>query len=169
MGLPVLVGLFGVATALGTLGRAWSGPATLLAHLDSVGTAVVAAGTSVLVNNLPAASILAARVPPHPFALLVGLDIGPNLIVSGSLAWILWWRAARASGSEPPGRPRHRPRIGDRPTGHGRRTGRARRHRVAVSPAVRCRRPAVGGAAQPILSRSTTKTRVSLAAMPEAP
>jgi arsenical pump membrane protein len=102
VGLPVLVGLFGVATALGTLGRAWSGPATLLAHLDSVGTAVVAAGASVLVNNLPAASILAARVPAHPFALLVGLDIGPNLFVTGSLAWILWWRTARASGSDPP-------------------------------------------------------------------
>jgi arsenical pump membrane protein len=102
VGLPVLVGLFGVATALGTLGRAWSGPATLLAHLDSVGTAVVAAGASVLVNNLPAASILAARVPAHPFALLIGLDVGPNLFVTGSLAWILWWRTARAAGSDPP-------------------------------------------------------------------
>jgi arsenical pump membrane protein len=101
-GLPVLIGLFGVATALGTLGRAWSGPATLLAHLDSVGTAVVAAGASVLVNNLPAASVLAARVPAHPFALLIGLDIGPNLFVTGSLAWILWWRTARDSGSDPP-------------------------------------------------------------------
>lgn len=102
VGLPVLVGLFGVATALGTLGRAWSGPATLLSHLDSVETAAVAAGVSVLVNNLPAASILAARVPAHPFALLVGLDIGPNLFATGSLAWILWWRTARASGSDPP-------------------------------------------------------------------
>ena len=103
VGLPVLVGLFGVATALGTLGRVWSGPATLLAHLDSVGTAVVAAGPSVLVNNLPAASILAARVPPHPFALLLGLDIGPNLFVTGSLAWILWWREPpELSGSDPP-------------------------------------------------------------------
>ncbi|HUD17792.1 MAG TPA: SLC13 family permease [Acidimicrobiales bacterium] len=102
VGLPALIGLFGVATALGTLGRAWSGPATLLAHLDSVGTAVVAAGASVLVNNLPAASILAARVPAHPFALLIGLDVGPNLFVTGSLAWILWWRTARAAGSDPP-------------------------------------------------------------------
>ena len=57
---------------------------------------------SVLVNNLPAASLLAARVPPHPYALLVGLDIGPNLFVTGSLAWILWWRTARSSGSDPP-------------------------------------------------------------------
>jgi arsenical pump membrane protein len=102
LGVPVLVGLFGVATALGTLGRSWSGPATLLAHLDPVGTAAVAAGVSVLVNNLPAAALLAARVPPHPFSLLIGLDLGPNLFVTGSLAWILWWRTARATGSDPP-------------------------------------------------------------------
>jgi arsenical pump membrane protein len=61
----------------------------------------VAAGTSVLVNNLPAASLLAARTPPHPFALLIGLNIGPNLFVTGSLAWVLWLRAARSAGAEP--------------------------------------------------------------------
>jgi len=102
LGVPVLVGLFGIALALGTLGRAWSGPATLLSHLDGVGTAVVAALATVVVNNLPAASLLASRVPPHPYALLVGLNIGPNLFVTGSLAWILWWRTARSAGSAPP-------------------------------------------------------------------
>jgi arsenical pump membrane protein len=87
--------------ALGTLGRAWSGPATLLAHLDAWGTAFVAAVTSVLVNNLPAASLLAARQPPHPFELLVGLNVGPNMFVTGSLAWVLWLRSARAAGGRP--------------------------------------------------------------------
>ena len=53
LGVPVLVGLFGLAVALGTLGRSWSGPATLLSHLDAWGTAAVAALTSVAVNNLP--------------------------------------------------------------------------------------------------------------------
>jgi arsenical pump membrane protein len=101
LGVPVLVGLFGLAVALGTLGRSWSGPATLLSHLDAWGTAVFAALTSVLVNNLPAASLLAARRPPHPFALLVGLNVGPNLFVTGSLAWILWLRAARTAGGHP--------------------------------------------------------------------
>jgi arsenical pump membrane protein len=101
LGAPVLVGLFGVAVALGTLGRVWSGPADLLSHLDSWGTAVVAAGSSVLVNNLPAASLLAARKPDHPFSLLVGLNLGPNLFVTGSLAWLLWLRAARSAGSHP--------------------------------------------------------------------
>ena len=101
LGIPVLVGLFGLAVALGTLGRSWSGPATLLSHLDAWGTAVFAALTSVLVNNLPAASLLAARQPPHPFALLIGLNVGPNLFVTGSLAWILWLRAARTAGGQP--------------------------------------------------------------------
>ena len=101
LGVPVLIGLFGIAVALGTLGRVWSGPTALLSHLDIWGTGVVAAGTSVLVNNLPAASLLAARTPPHPFALLVGLNIGPNLFVTGSLAWLLWLRAARSAGAEP--------------------------------------------------------------------
>ena len=101
LGLPVLIGLFGVAVALGTLGRSWSGPETLLSHLDVWGTAVVAAIFSVFMNNLPAASLLAARVPPRPFALLVGLNIGPNLFVTGSLAWFLWLRAARSAGAQP--------------------------------------------------------------------
>jgi arsenical pump membrane protein len=101
LGLPVLVGLFGLAVAFGTLGRSWSGPARLLTHLDAWGTAAVAALTSVLINNLPAASLLAARKPPHPFSLLVGLNVGPNLFVTGSLAWVLWLRSARAAGARP--------------------------------------------------------------------
>jgi arsenical pump membrane protein len=101
LGLATLIGLFGVAVALGTLGRAWAVPTQFLNHLDSWSTAAVAALVSVLVNNLPAASLLAARVPPHPYALLVGLNLGPNLCVTGSLAWILWLRAAHAAGARP--------------------------------------------------------------------
>jgi arsenical pump membrane protein len=101
LGLPVLVGLFGVTIGLGTLGRVWSGPATLLAHAGGVGTASLAGLFSVLFNNLPAASLLAARHPHHAADLLVGLNLGPNLFVSGSLAWFLWLRVARASGAKP--------------------------------------------------------------------
>jgi arsenical pump membrane protein len=53
------------------------------------------------VNNLPAAALLAARTPSHPFSLIVGLNLGPNLCVTGSLAWLLWLRAARGAGAEP--------------------------------------------------------------------
>jgi arsenical pump membrane protein len=101
LGLPVLAGLFAVAVALGALGRAWAGPAELLSHLDSWGTAAVAGLATIVVNNLPAASLLAARTPNHPFSLIVGLNLGPNLCVTGSLAWLLWLRAARAAGAEP--------------------------------------------------------------------
>ncbi len=101
LGLPVLIGLFGIAVALGTLGRVWSGPAELLHHLGTWATAGLAAVLTVFVNNLPAASLLASRPPPRPFALLMGLNIGPNLFVTGSLAWALWWKAARTAQARP--------------------------------------------------------------------
>ncbi len=69
--------------------------------MNDWGTAAAAALTSVLVNNLPAASLLSARPPPHPYSLLVGLNVGPNLFVTGSLAWILWLRSARGAGERP--------------------------------------------------------------------
>jgi arsenical pump membrane protein len=101
LGVPVLAGLFGLAVALGTLGRAWSGPAVLLAHLNAWATAAFAAAASACVNNLPAASLLAARPPAHPFALLIGLNLGPNLAVTGSLSAVLWLRVARSLGARP--------------------------------------------------------------------
>ncbi len=101
LGVPVLAGLFGAAVALGALGRAWSGPAVLLSHLSSWATAGFAGLATVVVNNLPAASMLAARTPAHPFALLIGLNLGPNLCVTGSLAWLLWLRSAKDAGARP--------------------------------------------------------------------
>ena len=101
LSLPVLAGLFGLAVVLGALGRTWSGPAILLGHLDGWATAVVAALATVTLNNLPAASLLAARAVSHPFSLLIGLNLGPNLCVTGSMAWLLWLRAARAAGARP--------------------------------------------------------------------
>jgi arsenical pump membrane protein len=101
LSLPVLTGLFGVAVALGALGRAWSGPAALMGHLNGWATAGAAALATILLNNLPAASLLAARAVSHPFSLLIGLNLGPNLCVTGSLAWLLWLRAARGAGAQP--------------------------------------------------------------------
>jgi arsenical pump membrane protein len=101
LGVSALIGLFGIAVALGTLGRAWSYPSTAMAHLNVWATGAVAALASVVFNNLPAASLLSAHAPPHPYALLVGLNLGPNLFVSGSLAWLLWLRAARVAGAQP--------------------------------------------------------------------
>jgi len=101
LGVPVLLGLFALAVALGTLARASSFPADQMHGAGAPLTAVVAALSSVLVNNLPAAVLLSSSGHIHVGALLLGLNVGPNLAVSGSLAVLLWWRAARASGATP--------------------------------------------------------------------
>jgi len=102
--LGVLGGLFGIAVALATLATRWSGLGALLATATSWETAGTAALAAVAVNNLPAAVLLASHAPAHPRALLVGLDVGPNLAVTGSLASLLWWKAARSVGASPSAR-----------------------------------------------------------------
>jgi arsenical pump membrane protein len=99
--LHVLVGLFLLAVALGTLARRWHGPASLLGHVGGIGDAAVGALVSVLVNNLPAATLLSAQKPPHPLPLLIGLNLGPNLLFTGSLSAYLWYKAARAPAARP--------------------------------------------------------------------
>lgn len=98
---PLLAGLFGTALALGVLGRVWSGPAKLVAHAGLWQTAGIGAIAAVVLNNLPAASLLAARPLPHPSALLVGLNLGPNLWLYASLAGVLWFQSARGAGWTP--------------------------------------------------------------------
>jgi arsenical pump membrane protein len=44
---------------------------------------------------------LSARLPAHPRALLLGLDLGPNLAVTGSLSAIFWLQVARQNGVRP--------------------------------------------------------------------
>lgn len=102
--VPVLAGLFGVAVGLGALGRHWSWPGSLLAHASSWAAGGLGALTSVMVNNLPAASLLAARPVPDPYALLVGLNLGPNLAITGSLAAVLWLQVSRTVGARPSAR-----------------------------------------------------------------
>ena len=101
LGLPVLLALFVLAVALGTLGRLWNGPALLLGNLGEAGAAALGAVSSVLVNNLPAAALLAAQPPAHPLPLLIGLNVGPDIAFTGSLSAYLWFRAARSVGVRP--------------------------------------------------------------------
>lgn len=97
----VLLGVFAVAVALGVLARSWDGPAHLIAGAGRAETAAVGALSTILVNNLPAAVLLSAQSVPHPRALLVGLNLGPNLAVTGSLSAYLWIQAARQVGCVP--------------------------------------------------------------------
>jgi arsenical pump membrane protein len=98
--VPLLAGLFGIMIALGTAARTWSGPADLMAHAGSVASAALGAATSIVINNLPAAIVLASGIPQHPRALLLGLDVGPNIAVTGSLSAIFWLQVAGANGAE---------------------------------------------------------------------
>ncbi|MHB8220554.1 MAG: SLC13 family permease [Acidimicrobiales bacterium] len=99
--LPLLGGLFSLAVALGALGRAWPIPHRLLAHASSWETAGIGALGAVLFNNLPAASLLASRPVPNPYALLVGLNLGPDLVLTGGLAALLWWQVSGEIGAHP--------------------------------------------------------------------
>lgn len=87
--------LFALTVVLGTLARFWHGPAELLDGSGAWAAAWTGAVTSVLINNLPAAVVLSAHPPAHPEALLLGLHLGPNLAVTGSLSAVLWLQAAR--------------------------------------------------------------------------
>jgi arsenical pump membrane protein len=101
VGPLALTGLFALSVLLGLAARAWSGPADLLASASPWETTAIGALAAVGVNNLPAAVLLSAVPPPHPRALLLGLNLGPNLAVTGALSAYLWFKAARAAGAQP--------------------------------------------------------------------
>jgi arsenical pump membrane protein len=101
LGPAVLVGLFLVCLAAGVLARSWNGPAQLLDGAGLWGTAGIGALSAVTVNNLPAAVVLSAHPVAHPTALLLGLNVGPNVAASGSLSAVLWWRAAHQVHAQP--------------------------------------------------------------------
>ena len=108
--LPLVAGLFVLVQALqktgvtdslaGLLHDLVQRSATLAAWASGVALAV---GCN-LVNNLPAGLVAGrvvqiAQVPDHVrSAVLIGVDLGPNLSVTGSLATILWLTALRREG-----------------------------------------------------------------------
>lgn len=105
--------LFVVALSLVVAAAQHDGLGDAVAHLVPggasygalLGIAVLGAVLANLVNNLPATLILLAAIPsgavPQLLALLVGVNIGPNVTYTGSLATLLWRREVRASGVEP--------------------------------------------------------------------
>ena len=89
--LPALARLLKEATAASPQATSWI-------------SGLVVAVASNLANNLPVGLIAAttsqaAQVPAHVTgAILIGVDLGPNLSVTGSLATILWLIALRREG-----------------------------------------------------------------------
>ncbi|MFF8018807.1 SLC13 family permease [Streptomyces sp. NPDC007929] len=70
--------------------------------LTLLGVAVVAAVLANLINNLPAVLVLlpltAGSGPGAVLAVLLGVNIGPNLTYAGSLATLLWRRIVQQHG-----------------------------------------------------------------------
>lgn len=101
LGLPSLTAAFVLTIALGTLARHWDGPAELIGGASGPETAGLAAISTVFVNNLPSAALYSAHAVDHARMLLLGLNVGPNLAVTGALSALLWFRAAREVDTRP--------------------------------------------------------------------
>ncbi|WP_198354432.1 arsenic transporter [Sphingomonas sp. MA1305] len=109
--LPLVAGLFVLVEALDRTGViAWVAGLLRGAAAQPVSGAawagtILAFGSN-LMNNLPAGLIASTAVaqahPPRIMvdALLIGVDLGPNLSVTGSLATILWLQAIRREGED---------------------------------------------------------------------
>lgn len=95
-----LVGIFVLAVSVGTVARLWLVPALLVTTAGRPEAVLVGAIGAVAINNLPAASLLSSQPLAHPLFLLLGLNLGPNLAVTGSLSAILWLRLARQNGAK---------------------------------------------------------------------
>ena len=98
--LPVVVGLFTVATSVSVAARYWNLSERLLGHANTWQTAGIGALSANLINNLPASALLSAKFPSHPYSLLLGLNLGPNLAVIGALSTFLWRRVAESEGAK---------------------------------------------------------------------
>ena len=91
---------------------------------------MIAAVLANLINNLPATLVLLAALGGTPaagavLAILIGVNVGPNLTYTGSLATLLWRRVLHAKGHRPVARPVHRARPADRARLPAARHGRA--------------------------------------------
>ena len=110
--LPLVAGLFVLVEALKRTGLLAQLSCLLHRAVEYSDTSAAAGGGVLLAfvtnatNNLPAgliasSTIAAAHPPPRVAdALLIGVDLGPNLSVTGSLATILWLTALRREGVE---------------------------------------------------------------------
>jgi len=110
--LPLVAGLFVIVEALNrsglthALAKALRAGVSLSADGAAAASGLILAVVSNLMNNLPAgliagAAIVQAQAPQKVVdALLIGVDLGPNLSITGSLATILWLTAIRREGED---------------------------------------------------------------------
>jgi arsenical pump membrane protein len=110
--LPLVAGLFVLVEALGSTGvitavsQMLHGAVSHSATEATWGAGVLVAIASNLMNNLPVGliggSVVSADHLPLQVtgAVLIGVDLGPNLSITGSLATILWLTALRREGLE---------------------------------------------------------------------
>ena len=110
--LPLVAGLFVLVEALeatgvlGLIADALKRSAGASPAGTAWGAGLLVAVLGNVVNNLPAgliagAAVHAAQVPDTVAgAALIGVDVGPNLSVTGSLATILWLTAIRREGED---------------------------------------------------------------------
>jgi arsenical pump membrane protein len=108
--LPLVAGLFVLVEALdqtgliGTISTILHDQVERSAALAAGGAGIAVAIASNLMNNLPVGLIAGSAVQgtdvPEKVtrAILIGVDLGPNLSVTGSLATILWLSALRREG-----------------------------------------------------------------------
>ena len=110
--LPLVAGLFVLVEALAATGviaelaRTLTGAAGAHPQATAWSSGIAIALASNGMNNLPAGLIASSTIqlaqPPREVvdALLIGVDLGPNLSVTGSLATILWLTAIRREGED---------------------------------------------------------------------
>jgi arsenical pump membrane protein len=102
LGLGIVVAAM-VGNGLGTALRPLLPAGTSLPALLAI--AALAAALANVCNNLPAVLVLLPLTAPAGagavLAVLLGVNIGPNLTYTGSLATLLWRRTLRRHGSAP--------------------------------------------------------------------
>ena len=112
-GFLVFVLALGVIVAAAARNGLGSFVGDLVPGGSGLGALLAVAGVSALlanvVNNLPATLILipavaAAGGQAALLAMLIGVNVGPNLTYAGSLATLLWRRVLRLEGIEAPPR-----------------------------------------------------------------
>jgi arsenical pump membrane protein len=102
LGLGIVVAAV-VANGLGSALRPLLPAGTSLPALLAI--AALAAALANICNNLPAVLVLLPLAAPAGagavLAVLIGVNVGPNLTYTGSLATLLWRRTLRHHGSAP--------------------------------------------------------------------